>query len=67
MFGWANSQSKFTLHTLPESVHLDELSFIGLFSLFCVLHKSTDDTLKQYILFYDENKLNQIGGFIKDE
>lgn len=67
MFGWANSQSKFTLHTLPESVHLDELSFIGLFSLFCVLHKSTDDTLKQYILFYDENKLNQIGEFIKDE
>ena len=62
------SSLKFTLHTLPESVHLDELSFIGLFSLFCVLHiKSTDDTLKQYILFYDENKLKQIGEFIKDE
>lgn len=26
-----------------------------------------DDTLKLYILFYDENKLNQIGEFIKDK
>lgn len=26
-----------------------------------------DDTLKLYILFYDENKHNQIGEFIKDE